>query len=99
MIFPQANNPTKLTKLLEVSEGDLINNELLKDTLNVKSDRQVNYYLSALEYLGFVKNRMFTEKRNNINFFSKHDIEKHIIKEILSKDIFFEVFYEIVFFK
>ena len=99
LIFPQANDPYKILKIFEMTEEDLNSNEIIKEKLGFSADRQVNYYLSALEYFGFIENRTFTDAGNKIRFLTTRDKKKYLIKEILRDDIFYEVFYEVVFLK
>ena len=64
IVVPQANNIRAILDLCCHSEDDEIlgDNKRLMELLNVNTERQVSYYLSAMLYLGFMTNRrLFTD--------------------------------------
>ena len=97
-VFPQANDFKKILKLISFTSKELKDNELIMNELDV-SGRQVNYYLSALEYLGLIERREFTILGQELKRLPKELFNKNLIKIILSYDIFFDVFYEVHFLK
>ena len=59
--FPQANDFVKIFSIIEIEdENNLNDNEFLTNYLGV-SPRQINYYLSACEFLDIIEKRRFTE--------------------------------------
>ena len=52
--FPQANNIESLISLIGVSEENLRDFAFVRNKINVSTDRQVSYYISALKYLGII---------------------------------------------
>lgn len=97
-IFPQANDFEKVLKLICLDNEDLKNNNKIMSELNVGA-RQVNYYLSSLEYFDIIKNRSFTDYGMKLKTMPYNIMIKSLIKMILSNEIFFDVFYEIHFLK
>ena len=52
--FPQANNIESLIALIGVSEDNLRDFSYVRNKINVSTDRQVSYYISALKFLGII---------------------------------------------
>jgi hypothetical protein len=93
--FPQANTFSKIIQILHSDEEQLKDNGYLSELLQV-SLRQVNYYLSACEYLGIVKNRNFTQLGVELKEKSVQLQNKELVKLIIGHDIFFDVFYDVI---
>lgn len=51
---PQANNIESLIALIGVSEDNLRDFSYVRNKINVSTDRQVSYYISALKFLGII---------------------------------------------
>ena len=69
--FPQADDFQKVIVILNLNdELFLNNNEILSKALGEISERQVAYYLNAVEYLGLI------EKNNNIRVYT--DLAKQL---------------------
>lgn len=63
--LPQANNMDRVIDLLMAEPDALQDKEKAKELINVNTTRQVSYYLSALQYLGYINNKKeFTEEGN-----------------------------------
>lgn len=61
--FPQADNLEKVVRIAKMDdEKKLKNNYLISLALDNITMRQVNYYISAAEYLGLIYNRSFTKE-------------------------------------
>ena len=86
--FPQANDFNKVVKLLSVDEEYLEDNDFIKKCINVTTDRQVNYYLSALIYLGLInKSRKYTELGMKIRKMSSQIKTVELVNLLLSDEI------------
>ena len=60
--FPQANDFNKVIKILETDEQFLNNKTYLQDVIDVSTARQVQYYISACQFLGLVDDKyQFTD--------------------------------------
>lgn len=57
--LPQANNIDNIIKLAQkcIADGYINDRELIKRDLNIKADRQVAYYLSALMFLQYINKK------------------------------------------
>ena len=97
-IFPQANDFKKILKLISLNDEDLKNNDKIMNELNIGL-RQVNYYLSSLEYFDVVESRNFTDYGKKLKKLPYNIMIKSLIKLILSNEVFFDVFYEMHFLK
>ena len=65
--FPQANDMKGIIKLACLTNEELHDASRIKDIVNVQTDRQIAYYLSALMYLGILdKNHNLTEEGRQI---------------------------------
>ena len=61
--FPQADSLEKVIRIAKIDdESYLKNNNIISSLLGNITTRQVNYYLSAAEYLGLINNRSFTKE-------------------------------------
>lgn len=91
--FPQANDFNKIIQILECQESQLQDNNFLKEKLDLGTDRQISYYLSASEFLGLIYKRKFTKLAVDIKSYS---LESRILKlsqMIVSLPVFGEVFF------
>lgn len=52
--FPQADDFTKIITLINLSSENFKDNEYIKSNLAGITDRQVNYYISAIQYLNII---------------------------------------------
>lgn len=91
--FPQANDFKKIIKLLEVDEEKLKDNSYLKDLLDLGTDRQISYYLSACDFLGLISKRSFTAQANNLKYLSNDTKVLKLSQLIVSMPVFGEVFF------
>lgn len=91
--FPQANDFEKIIKLLEVNEEKLKDNAYLKELLNLGTDRQISYYLSACEFLGLIFKRHFTEVAKELKSVSNDTKVLKLSQLIVSMPVFGEVFF------
>lgn len=85
--LPQANNMDSIKKLLLEGQDAIDDKEKAKKILNVKTDRQVSYYISALFFLNLIdKKRKLTDKAKDI--INSSNIDASICDAILEKDVF-----------
>ena len=92
--FPQANDFNKIYNLICMDdESKLIDKEYLKSYLNLGTERQIAYYLSACEFLGVInRNKEYTELGENIRNTNSDLRIVMICKIIISLPVFGEVF-------
>lgn len=86
--FPQANDIEKVVKLAMCKQEILDDREKAMEILEVSTNRQVSYYLSALMYFNYINyERKLTNRILNIQDNSSK-IREDIIKQLLEKEIF-----------
>lgn len=92
--FPQANDFNKIYNLICMEdESKLIDKEYLKTYLNLGTERQIAYYLSACEFLGVInRSKEYTELGKNIRKTNSDLRIVMICKIIISLPVFGEVF-------
>jgi DNA adenine methylase len=91
--FPQANSIEKIIALLNSDEEVLSDKEKAMEILDVKSDRQVAYYLSALRYFKFIsQSNKFTDSAKSIK--NNTPAIEETIFDILIKDSSFSNWYK-----
>lgn len=93
--FPQANDFKKIYDLICLEdESKLSDKKYLKDYLNLGTERQISYYLSACEFLGVITHkRKYTDLGKSIR---KTNVDLRILticKTIISLPVFGEVFF------
>lgn len=94
--FPQANDMSKVIKLVMAEESIIEDKEKAMVLINVGTVRQVSYYLSALLFLKYITHdKKFTELAKSIRY-SENEIKKNIHAQLLANDIFKE--YYLMFF-
>lgn len=94
--FPQANDFNKILLLLNIDNESLFNDkEYLKIYLDLGTERQISYYLSAFQFLGFIDDeKKFTSYALDIKNQS-YDIKILMLcRTIISLPVFGEVFFE-----
>ena len=93
-IFPQADDIYKIIKIIKLNESDLTTSKIM-NKIDVGSERQVGYYLSACKFLDILNEKKeFTDFGIKIKNCEPQKFIYEIIKKILSKDVFGEVFLE-----
>lgn len=92
--FPQANDFNKIIKIIQiVEEKNLSDNSYLLTYLEIGSERQIDYYLSACEFLGLIDKRLFTPLCLEIKGLNYSMFINKICKIIVSSPVFGEVFF------
>lgn len=94
--FPQANDFEKILLLLNVHDQSLFNDkEYLKKYLDLGTERQISYYLSAFQFLGLIDDeKKFTSYALDMRNHS-YDIKVlTLCRLIISLPVFGEVFFE-----
>ena len=90
--LPQANDLEKVIKLLMIDEDKLNDKEFLMNEIEVKSTRQVAYYLSALIYLNYLtRDNKFNDDAKKIN--KNYSLIIRSIYYKLQKDKYISKFY------
>jgi len=92
-IFPQADDLDKIIKIISLNNSK-INTDYLKVYLNLGTDRQISYYLSACKFLDILDaNNEFTEFGRSLKLHSEGTMFHLLSKKIVSKSVFGEVFF------
>lgn len=93
--FPQANDFTKVIKILETDEQELTNKEYLMKVLEVSTNRQVQYYISACQFLGLLdEDCKFTKDALKIRKSCYDNKILSLSRLIVSTPVFGEVFFK-----
>lgn len=94
--FPQADDFNKIVRIVNIEdEFKLEEKGVLKIILGDISDRQVQYYISACQYLGLIdKNKHFTDLAKKIRILGESDRLVEFAKIIVSCDIFGTVYFQ-----
>ena len=88
--FPQANDMNKIITLVMEDNNVLNDKKEAMKVLNVTTERQVAYYLSALLYLNYINHdKEFTERTNSIKN-NEELVKKDIYEQLMSIDLFKE---------
>ncbi|MDD7607641.1 MAG: hypothetical protein SPJ52_04340 [Candidatus Enterosoma sp.] len=93
--FPQADDFNKVITLLNIdSENNLKNKSKVSILFDGIADRQVQYYLSACMYLGFIdEKKEFTPLGKKLRSLSRTEQEIELAQMIVSHDIFGHVYF------
>jgi hypothetical protein len=92
-VFPQANDIYKLFLLCDFLFMDGFDKEKIMKLINVNSERQVQYYLSAGKYIGLIDTRkQLTEIGKLIFSQDKNNKLQLVCYQILSNNIFADYF-------
>lgn len=93
--FPQANDFDKIYELICLEdESKLHNNDFLKQYLNLGTDRQIAYYVSACEFLGIITHaKEFSVLGQNIRNMNYDLRVLTVCKIIISLPVFGETFF------
>lgn len=90
--FPQANSLDKIITLICKGQKIISQKDDLMKLINVSSTRQVAYYLSALQYFGYLKcDKTFTDKALKISG-NINDVKRDIAKTLLANNEFKSVY-------
>ncbi len=90
--LPQANDITKIVNMLIAGQRVLDDKDYALKILDLNTERQISYYLSALVYLGFLTHeKKFTDSALKV-IGNKEEIEKEIFNRLISKDIFNKIY-------
>lgn len=91
--FPQANDFEKVKKVLNADEIKLKDYGAMSILLGDITERQVDYYISACEYLGLIDNKTFTESavriRNLIGIYQDVELSKIIVSDEVFGTVYF----------
>ena len=93
--FPQANDFNKILKIIEVDDEDkLLDTGFLLDYLELGTQRQISYYVSAAEFLGIIdKSRRFTIFGNELRDSIYESRVLKLCQRIVSLPVFGELFF------
>lgn len=86
--FPQANDMTKIIKLVMADESVINDKAKAMELIHVSTTRQVAYYFSALQFLKYLKHdKTFTDRANSL-MKNKSKIIIDIYDQLLNDDMF-----------
>ena len=95
--FPQANDMSKIIKLVMADEDLLTNKDMAMNLIQVTTIRQVAYYLSALLFFKYITHdKKFTDSAKKVKN-SEESIKQDIYSQLISNKIFeqyYLMFYE-----
>lgn len=93
--FPQANDLEKVVTIMSIGDQLLIKNKVqLAHVLGVLSRRQVDYYVSACIYLGFITpSREFTPYGLRVLSLPRSEKIVEIARRIISNPVFGTVYF------
>lgn len=86
--FPQANDMTKIIKLVMADESVINDKAKAMELIHVSTTRQVAYYFSALQFFKYLKHdKTFTDRANNL-MKNKDKIILDIYSQLLNNEMF-----------
>ncbi len=93
--FPQANDFGKILKIIEIDDEDRMSDtNYLLNYLELGTQRQISYYVSAAEFLGIVdKSRSFTSFGNELRNSIYESRVLKLCQRIISLPVFGEIFF------
>ena len=88
--FPQANDFDKIITILNIEEEDKLSDKrYLSLLLDMITDRQVQYYLSACAYLGLIdKKKRFTKIAKKLRLMNSSEQIIELARLVISDEIF-----------
>ena len=92
--FPQANDINKVITLVQAGDDIIDDKEKAKEVINVGTQRQVSYYLSALQYLKYLgQNKKLTERALKLQN-SKSELVGDIYNQLLEDKLFGKAYHD-----
>lgn len=92
--FPQANDINKVITLVLAGDDIIEDKEKAKEVINVRTPRQVSYYLSALQYLQYLgQNKKLTERALKLKN-SKSELVSDIYNQLLEDKLFGKAYHD-----
>lgn len=89
ILLPQANDIEKVIKLALMTQEEIKDNNRIKEAIDVTTDRQVAYYLSALIYFDIInRNRVFKIETN----YDRNKVENIIYNKLINDKEFKEIY-------
>ncbi len=93
--FPQANDFNKVIKILETDEKFLNDKIYLQEVIDVSTVRQVQYYISACQFLGLIdENNQFSDMAKYIKSSCYENKIMSLSRLIVTAPVFGEVFFK-----
>ena len=93
-LFPQANDFSKIIKIAKIEHESNLNTKYLMEYLQLDTERQISYYLSACTFLGILNNkRQFTDFGWSLRKLGQQEFINHLSIRIVSKPVFGDVFF------
>ena len=90
--FPQANDMSKIIKLVMEGEEIVKDKEKAMKVIDVSTTRQVAYYLSALQYLKYLKyDKTFTDRAKELKN-DKQSLMLDIYRQLQENELFSNVY-------
>jgi hypothetical protein len=93
--FPQANDFEKIITLLNVDDAEKLGDKkYLSTQMDMVTDRQVLYYVSACAYLGLIsKDKKFTKIANELRLLNSSEQMIELARLIVSDEVFGNVYF------
>lgn len=93
--FPQANDFEKVITILNIENAEkLVDKKYLSSLLDMVTDRQVQYYLSACAYLGLInKEKKFTKLAHELRTLNSSEQIIELARLIVSDKVFGNVYF------
>ena len=93
--FPQADNFDRIVSIVNIQDIETLKDKhALSVILGEITERQVQYYISACQFLGILdSDKNFTEKGDYIRSLGESEQFVEFAKLIVSKDIFGDVYF------
>lgn len=88
-VFPQANDIYKVIKVVELVGSNRNEETVIMEALGITTERQVQYYISAAQYLGLLDSKKTVSEIGTLIFDQKTSTKLELITYlILSGEIF-----------
>ena len=93
--FPQANDFEKVVRILNIDQENKLNEKkYMSAVLDMISERQVQYYISACMYLGLINdNKRFTEIANELRLLNSSEQTVELARLVVSDKIFGKAYF------
>lgn len=93
--FPQANDFDKVVRILNIEQEEKLGDkQYISVQLDMLSDRQVQYYISACTYLGLINsNKKFTQIANEIRLLNSSEQTVELARLIVSDKVFGKAYF------
>lgn len=93
--FPQANDFEKLVKIINIDQEDRLGDkQYMSVQIDMVTDRQVQYYISACAYLGLINdNKEFTDIAHELRNMNSSEQIIELARLIVSEPVFGKAYF------